>query len=156
FPNKINSITLWRIASKGAIVLFVLGRRAFMDRPSLKVLIVEDSQEDTELLLRELRVGGYDPVYERVDDSESMKKALQKKWDLILIDHTMPHFNSETACGLLKELRVETPFILISGTIGEEAGVEAMKAGAKDYLFKGNFKRLIPVVDRTLRDAGDR
>ncbi len=128
-----------------------------MDQPFLKLLLVEDSSEDAELLLRELKEGGYDPVSERVDDLESMKRALtQKKWDLIIIDHTMPNFNSEAATSLLNELGSETPFILVSGTIGEDAGVEAMKAGAKDYILKGNFKRLIPVVDRTLRDAVER
>ncbi len=124
---------------------------------TLKILIVEDSKEDVELLLRELKRGGYEPVYEQVDDLASMTAALQRQsWDLIVLDHSMPHFSPDEAQALLQQMGIGTPFVLVSGTIGEDAGVEAMKAGAQDYIFKGNLKRFLPVVERTLRESAER
>ncbi len=121
---------------------------------TLRVLIVEDSEDDTELLLRELRRGGYDPVYVRVEDAEAMQAALdEQEWDVILSDYAMPRFSAPAALHLLQESGLDLPFIIISGTIGDEVGVAALKAGAHDFLIKGQLARLIPAIERELRDA---
>ena len=120
----------------------------------LRVLIVEDSEDDTLLLVRELRHGGYDPTYQRVETPEAMRAALEAQtWDIVISDHTMPHFSGPAALALLQASGLDLPFILVSGTIGEETAVAAMKAGAHDYIMKGNPARLIPAVERELREA---
>src|ERR1051325_6099356 len=97
----------------------------------VKVLIVEDSEADTTLLLRELRRGGYEPTYERVQSRETMVDALNRgHWDLIVADHSMPHFNTIEAIQVVRESGMDLPFIIVSGTMGEEEAVAAMKAGA--------------------------
>ncbi|MEW6313539.1 MAG: GGDEF domain-containing response regulator [Pseudomonadota bacterium] len=119
----------------------------------LHVLIVEDSADDTELLLRELRRGGYVPEFERVETPEGMEDALSRKsWDLIISDHTMPRFNALQALKLAQETVGDVPFIIVSGSIGEDIAVAAMKAGAHDYLMKGNIARLLPAIERELRE----
>jgi len=134
-----------------------LGRKGNKMGIPLRVLIIEDSEDDTELLVRELRRGGYDPTYERVDTPETMKAALDRQaWDIVFADYTMPYFRGTDALKLLKEKGLDLPFIFVSGTIGEDLAVEAMKAGAHDYFLKGNLKRLIPAVVRELRDAETR
>ena len=123
----------------------------------LRVLIVEDSEDDALLLMRELKRGGYDPAFERVDTLEAMNATLDKQtWDIVICDHTMPHFNSLAALRLLQERGIDLPFIIVSGTIGEDIAVEAMKAGAHDYLMKSNLVRLVPAVERELKEAGVR
>jgi len=124
----------------------------------LRVLIVEDSADDAELLVRELQRGGYGPVCERVDTAEAMQAALaQQTWDLVVSDHSMLQFDSLAALNvLMKASGTDIPFIIVSGTIGEELAVQAMKAGASDYLVKGRLARLIPVVGRELADARER
>lgn len=123
----------------------------------LRVLIVEDSEDDALLLMRELKRGGYDPAFERVDTLEAMNATLDKQtWDIVICDHTMPHFNSLAALRLLQERGIDLPFIIVSGTIGEDIAVEAMKAGAHDYLIKSNLVRLVPAVERELKEAGVR
>lgn len=120
----------------------------------LRALIVEDSQDDAELLLQKLRRGGYKPTFERVATPEAMRAALNRQtWDIVFADHSMPHFNGTTALALLKEKGLDLPFIFMSGTIGEDVAVAAMKAGANDYIMKGNLKRLVPAVERELREA---
>ncbi len=120
----------------------------------LRALIVEDSENDTLLLVHELRRGGYEPAYERVETLEGMKAALDKQhWDIVLSDYTMPLFRGTDALLLLRERDSDTPFIYISGTIGEDMAVAAMKAGANDYVLKGNLKRLVPAIRRELREA---
>lgn len=127
-----------------------------MSKP-LKVLIVEDSEDDMLLLVRELRRGGYDPLYRRVDRAETMAAALaEETWDVVLSDHSMPRFSSTAALELLKSSHLDVPFMIVSGSIGEEAAVRAMKAGAQDYLMKGNLTRLCAAVERELQDAADR
>lgn len=124
-----------------------------MNKP-LRVLIVEDSADDAELLLLELRCGGYDPTFERVDTPEAMTTALDKQtWDVILSDYVMPHFSGLVALELLKEKGLDLPFIVVSGKIGEDIAVEAMKAGAHDYIIKNNLKRLATAVERELGEA---
>jgi hypothetical protein len=124
-----------------------------MNKP-LRVLVVEDSEDDTILLIRTLKHGGYDPTYERVETAEAMQSALSRQsWDLIVTDYTMPNFNALAALTVLKESGHDIPFIIISGTIGEERAVAAMKAGAHDYLKKGHLARLAPVIEREMREA---
>ena len=127
-----------------------------MGRP-LRVLIVEDSEEDAELLLEELRRGGFDLISKRVETSPDMVLALKSQnWDIVFSDYTMPHFTGMEALNRLRERELDVPFIFVSGTIGEDTAVAAMKAGAHDYIMKGNLKRLLPVVKRELHDATGR
>jgi CheY-like chemotaxis protein len=128
-----------------------------MDVP-LRVLIVEDSADDTALLVRELRRGDYDVQFERVDSpTKKMTAALEReKWDLIVCDYSMPHFSGIDALKLLRARGLETPFIFLSGTIGEDTAVAALKEGAHDYIMKDNLKRLLPTIRRELRDVEER
>ncbi len=121
----------------------------------LKVLLVEDSEDDALLLVRRLRKGGYDPTWERVDTPQDMEAALDgANWDLVISDHSMPAFSSSAALGLLRRRGyVDLPFIIVSGQIGEDAAVAAMKAGAHDYLMKDNLARLNSAIERELREA---
>ncbi len=124
---------------------------------SLRVLIAEDSEDDAMLIVRELRRGGYEPVMCRVDSAADMQSALELgKWDLIITDHNMPSFDSTDALRLAREYDPNIPFILVSGSIGEEIAVDAMKAGAHDYVMKDNLKRLLPAIERELREASNR
>ncbi len=124
-----------------------------MKRP-LRVLLVEDNEDDADLLLIHLKKGGFDPVCERVETLQAMKTALSsKKFDIVISDYKLPHFSGRDALSLLKENRSDTPFIIVSGTIGEESAVEIMKAGASDYIMKNNLKRLVPAIERELIDA---
>ena len=121
---------------------------------SLRVLIVEDSEEDALLIVRELEHGGYEPQFERVYRAEEMDAALDRgAWDLVIADYTMPHFSCSAALKLVQEKGLDLPFIVISGTTGEDVAVEAMKAGAHDYLLRGNLTRLATAVERELREA---
>ena len=120
----------------------------------IRLLIVEDSEDDALLLVRELRRGGFESEFERVETAESMSNALAKRtWDLVLADYVMPQFSGIAALQLLKQTGVDIPFIVVSGNIGEEVAVAAMKAGAHDYIMKGNLQRLVPSVQRELREA---
>lgn len=123
----------------------------------LHVLIVEDSEDDTRLMVRSLRQGGYEPIYHRVETADEMRQQLEgNTWDIVLADYRMPRFSGLQALQLLQETGVDLPFIIVSGTIGEETAVAAMKAGAHDYLMKSNLTRLAPAVERELRDAEGR
>lgn len=120
----------------------------------LRLIIVEDSEDDMLLLLLELKRGGYEPDYIRVETAEDLKKALQDgSWDLIISDHAMPYFSSPEALVILQESGLDLPLIIVSSIIGEEVAVSAMKAGAHDYIMKNNLARLVPVVERALYDA---
>jgi len=123
-------------------------------RVPLRVLIAEDSEDDARLLLRELQQAGYHPTYQRVDTPAAMASALDRQaWDLVIGDYSMPAFSGPAALALLRARDPDTPFIFVSGTIGEDVAVEAMKAGAQDFLTKGNLRRLIPAIQRELRDT---
>src|SRR5919106_4400176 len=99
----------------------------------IRILIVEDSQDDTALLLLELESGGYDPTYERIDTAAAMQAALARQpWDIIIADYSMPRFSALAALKLLQESGLDLPFIIVSGAIGEDTAVAAMKAGAHD------------------------
>ena len=121
----------------------------------LKILLVEDSEDDALLLLRQLRRGGYEPTWERVDTAREMEAALEgREWDIVVSDHSMPTFSSVAALDLLRRKGfVDLPFIIVSGQIGEDAAVAAMKAGAHDYLMKDNLARLNSAIERELKDA---
>ncbi|MEW6353745.1 MAG: EAL domain-containing protein [Pseudomonadota bacterium] len=127
-----------------------------MTATPLRALIVENSEDDTLLLVRELRRGGYAPVYERVDTRAAMQAALAREWDIILADYNMPYFSVPAALEVLKESGRDLPFIIVSGNIGEEAAVAAMRAGVSDYIMKDNLARLAPVIERELREAAGR
>jgi putative nucleotidyltransferase with HDIG domain len=123
----------------------------------LRVLLVEDSEDDAQLLLREIKRGGYDIEFERVETSDAMKSALANHaWDLIICDYSLPKFSAPQALVVLKESGHDLPFIIVSGTIGEESAVGALKAGAHDFIVKGSMARLIPAIQRELKDAGVR
>src|SRR5215210_848343 len=121
----------------------------------LRVLLVEDSENDALLLLRQLRRGGYEPLSMRVDTAGEMEAALEGQiWDLVISDHSMPAFSSLGALDLLRGKGfVDLPFIIVSGRIGEDAAVSAMKAGAHDYIMKDNLARLNSAIERELREA---
>jgi len=119
----------------------------------LRVLIVEDSDDDLLLLLRELRRAGYEPHYARVETRAEMLAAITTQpWEIILSDYALPHFSGRDALKLCQELEVDIPFLIISGTIGEGTAVEMMKAGANDYLMKGSLTRLGPAIGRELNE----
>lgn len=120
----------------------------------LRVLIVEDSLTDIELLLHELRKSGYDPVYTVVESAAEMEAALaEQPWDVIVSDYVLRNFDALAALRLVHEKGRDTPLIIVSDSAGEETAVEAMRAGASDYVTKGNLARLIPAIQRELRDA---
>ncbi len=121
----------------------------------LRVLIVEDSEDDAELLAIELKRGNYEITYQRVETKADMQAALQgsQSWDIVLADYSMPQFSAIAALELLKEHDLDLPFVIVSGKIGEDTAVAAMKAGAHDYLVKSKLSRLIPAVERELREA---
>lgn len=124
-----------------------------MSRP-LRLLIVEDSEKDAMLLVHELRRADYEVTFERVDTADAMKSALDNQtWDLVIADYTMPQFRGTEALELLKKSGHDIPFIFVSDTIGEDTAVASMKAGAHDYIIKGNLKRLVPAIERELREA---
>ena len=126
-------------------------------KKALRVLIVEDSEDDALLLVRLLRKGGYDPEHQRVDTAEAMAEALgSSAWDLVISDYSMPAFDGLKAFKLMRKHGADLPFIIVSGVIGEDVAVQAMKAGVHDYLLKDNLKRLLPAVERELREAGER
>jgi len=121
---------------------------------ALRILCVEDSEDDAELLLRELRKGGFDPEYCRVDNEPDMRAALSNaQWDIIVSDYSMPNFDGISALNVLKRQGSDIPFIIVSANIGEEIAVMAMKAGAHDYIMKDKLARLVPAIERELREA---
>jgi PAS domain S-box-containing protein len=126
-------------------------------KKELNVLIVEDSDDDAQLMKHEIERGGYNVITERVDRKADMQAALARRtWDIILSDYSMPQFSAMEALATLKATGLDIPFIVISGTIGEETAVAALKAGAHDFFVKAKLARLIPAIDRELRDAETR
>jgi signal transduction histidine kinase len=124
-----------------------------MPKP-LKALIVEDNERDAAMLMRELNRGGYELESERVDTPEALNAALDRvAWDIVFSDYSMPRFSAPAALALVRDRGFDVPFIIVSGTIGEETAVEAMRAGANDFMPKGAMARLLPAIDRELREA---
>lgn len=123
----------------------------------LHVLVVEDSESDYLLLLQELRRKDYKPVHLRVETAEQLQTALQQRtWEVVISDYTLPQFSAPDALTLLQASKLDIPFIVVSGVFGEEAAVHMMKAGANDYITKGNLSRLIPAIERELEAGRDR
>jgi PAS domain S-box-containing protein len=126
-------------------------------KQALHALLVEDSEADARLVLRELTKGGFDVTHAIVGNAAEMRAALERQaWDVILCDFALPRFSGSEALPLAKELGQGAPFIFVSGTIGQEIAVEAMKSGAQDYVMKGNLARLVPAIQRELREAQTR
>ena len=123
----------------------------------LKILIIEDSEDDVFLLLHELQKGGYAPEYLSVCTAEAVKRAIDdREWDIVTSDYNMPGFSALGALEILKKSGLDLPFIVVSGKIGEDQAVAAMKSGAHDYVMKHNLSRLVPAIEREIRDSGER
>ncbi len=128
-----------------------------MNNNSLRALIIEDSEPDARLLVRELTKGGYAVHSRRVETAEALRQALAaESWDSVFCDYGLPQFNGREALSIVRSAGLDVPFIFVSGTMGEEVAVAAMKAGAQDYVMKNNLARLVPALDRELRDAAER
>lgn len=124
---------------------------------TLHLLLIEDSKDDAELILRELRKGGFVVAATRIETAAELRAALQQGgWDLILSDYSIPGFSGLTALEILTSTGLDLPFIIVSGAIGEETAVQLMRAGAKDYVRKEKLARLVPVLRRELSDAASR
>ncbi len=127
------------------------------DGKSLRLLIIEDSDNDAQLLLRDVKRLGYKVEYERVETADQVRSALANQtWDLVICDYSLPHLDAPSALSILQSTRLDLPFIIVSGTIGEESAVSALKSGAHDFIIKGKFARLGPAIERELREAETR
>lgn len=125
--------------------------------PSLRVLFVEDREDDALLVQRELRRGGYQVTAARVETADEMERLLRaQEWDLIVSDYSLPKFNAVGALALFKQTGLDVPFVIVSGTVGEDVAVAALRNGAHDFIPKGNLNRLLPAVARELREAQSR
>lgn len=123
----------------------------------LRVLIVEDLEDDALLLVRELRKGGYDVAFSRVDTAGAMEaELLGKTWDAVVSDYSLPSFDAPSALRVVRASGLDLPFLIVSRNIGEDLAVAAMKAGAHDYIMKTNLARLVPAMERELREAAGR
>ena len=121
---------------------------------TVRILMVEDSEDDALLALRALRRGGFEVTYRRVQTAAELTAALAEgHWDAVLSDYNLPGFNGIRALDIFRSAGLDIPFIVISGTIGEETAVDLMKAGASDYIMKHNLARLAPALDRELKEA---
>lgn len=148
YPLVLNELPLERIATPSEM--------RSMRKP-LQLLLVEDSEFHAEVILDELRRGGYEPAFERVESAEAMTDALaRQEWQVVIADYTLPQFSGPAALKLLQEQGTDLPFIIVSGTIDEETAVQAMKAGAHDFVLKEKLGRLVPAVERELREASGR
>jgi PAS domain S-box-containing protein len=123
-----------------------------MSRP-LRALLVEDSADDAARLVRELRRGGYDPIWQRVDTVASLEHALDESWDVILCGYRMPGLDAPTAISVIRGSDIATPCIIVSGEVGEEHAVAALRLGAQDFVLKDKLTQLVPAIERELRDS---
>jgi two-component system cell cycle sensor histidine kinase/response regulator CckA len=124
---------------------------------ALRVLMVEDSPTDAKLVVQALRTSGRQVEFERVQDAKSMRAALEGRlWDLVISDWSIPKFSAMGALDILKRTGLDLPFIIVSGTVGEESAVDAMHAGAHDYVLKDELGRLVPAIERELRECRER
>jgi PAS domain S-box-containing protein len=125
-----------------------------MNIKSLSILIIEDSESDANLIVRHFEQAGYHITFGRVETADQMEAALKKQsWDLVIADYNLPEFNAPSALAVFQKAGLDIPFIVVSGTIGEETAVEIMKAGANDYVMKKSLARLVPAVERELGEA---
>ncbi|MCX6560907.1 MAG: response regulator [Candidatus Aminicenantes bacterium] len=124
---------------------------------SVRILLVEDSEDDAVLIIRKLKADGLDPDWIRVEEAGGLRNALrQRAWDIVLADYALPHFSGTAALALIKETGLDIPVILVSGTIGEDIAIEAMRAGAVDYIMKDKPGRLAPSIRREMAEARNR
>jgi signal transduction histidine kinase len=166
-PARVTFVDSSRLGSQVA-VLSILGKAHLLvssqgseketdglpESKSLRLLLVEDMEQDAVLVLRALKKGGYAPSHERVETQAAFRRALAaEKWDVIISDHTLPEYSGMTALADLKATGKDIPFILISGTIGEAVAVSAIKAGAQDYVLKADLTRLPVAVRREVRES---
>ena len=129
----------------------------YIDADVINVLIIDNSENDLIPWLAELEQRGYVPLHHRVETREDFLAALKSRsWDIIISEHALPQFNGPEALKLLRNSGSDIPFIMISGVFGEEKAATMMKAGANDYLMKGNLSRIVPVLERELKAAQDR
>src|SRR5512140_1627455 len=120
----------------------------------LRLLIIEDSSDDAQLMVRAIQRGGYGVQSLRVENESGLRSALDsQQWDLVLCDYSLPSFNAMRALEMVRASGQDLPFIIVSGSIGEEMAVEALRAGAQDFMLKGNFPRLLPAIQRELKEA---
>lgn len=128
-----------------------------MSGRNLLALLIEDSQDDADLLLGALRRGGFNPKWERVENEQEMREALKHhEWEIIFCDFTLPRFDAPSAIRVLREYGCDAPVIIVSGAVGEDVAVDSLRQGASDFLPKGNLQRLVPAVERELREAKTR
>lgn len=126
-------------------------------RKNLRVLLVEDNPDDAELVILELRRAGYEPTSLRVQTGQALRLALKESaWDVIVSDYSLPTFSAPEAFAIVRELSIDIPFIIVSGTVGEEVAVQAMRTGVHDFLLKGHLKRLVAAIEREIREASMR
>jgi two-component system cell cycle sensor histidine kinase/response regulator CckA len=126
-------------------------------KETLHILLVEDSETDAELMLRELNRAGLVVECERVDDAPAMRAALARRaWDAVVSDWQMPRFSGSEALAVLSVSGQDLPFIILSGSIGEETAAEAMRAGASDFVLKDRLSRLGPALEREVRERRGR
>ena len=130
--------------------------RASSENSPLQLLVAEDSEDDFEILLRELRKGGYMVSAERVKSTAELDAALARPWDLLISDWIMPGFGGLQVLEAIARRGLDLACIIVSGTPGEEPAVEALRAGALDFLSKDRPRRIVPAVQRALREAADR
>jgi signal transduction histidine kinase len=132
----------------------LVAEAAPVTKAPLRVLLVEDSPDDAELTIAALADGGYQPTVERVDNAAAMSAALERApWDVVISDYTLPGFDAPSALATLQARGLDLPFIIVSGTVGDDVAVAAMKAGAHDFIVKGKLARLVPALERELREV---
>lgn len=120
------------------------------------VLLIEDSESDAGMLVQELQRNGYEPRTERVETRDALAAALKRQpWDVVIADAHLVQFSAPEALELLRRRQLDIPFIVLSGSIPEEAGATMMEYGADDYVTKDNLARLVPAIERELCDAAD-
>ncbi|HEY5534725.1 MAG TPA: PAS domain S-box protein, partial [Ignavibacteria bacterium] len=124
-----------------------------MKTKKFKALIIEDSKDDLKLMLRELEKGSYEIEYTLVMDAKGLEISLKEEWDVIISDYSLPGFSGLEALKMCNEKGIDIPFIIVSGTVGEDIAVDTMKYGAKDYIMKNNLIRLLPAIEREIIDA---
>lgn len=126
-------------------------------KQALRTLLVEDSEDDAFLILLNLRKGAFDIQSKRVDSEPALIAALENEtWDIILCDYAMPGFSGFQALSIVQEKKLDIPFIFVSGSMGEDVAIDAMHRGAHDYVMKGNLKRLLPAIERELKESNIR
>ncbi len=123
----------------------------------LNVLIIEDNESDADLVTRQLEKAGMAGLVLRVESADELKEALQNRsWDIVVADYSLPQFDAPAALKIVREVDSDIPFIVVSGTVGEDTAVQMMKSGAQDYLMKGSLTRLVPAINRELAEARNR